>query len=86
MENSMPFICFTVPMIMNGEPTLFQNPANYLDTLTLNDIPEGVYFVKWYNPVSGAVMSSEKRNWKGGNFTVITPPYSLDIALKISNP
>ncbi len=60
-------------------------PGNYVDTLTLGDIPEGVYFLKWYNPVSGAVMSSEKHNWKGGNFSVITPPYSLDIALKISS-
>ena len=60
-------------------------PGNYVDTLILNDIPEGVYFVQWYNPVSGAVMSSEKHNWQGGNFTAITPPYSLDIALKISS-
>jgi hypothetical protein len=60
-------------------------PGNYIDTLTLNDIPGGNYFVQWVNPVSGAVMSSEKQNWKGGNFTVITPPYPLDIALKISN-
>jgi hypothetical protein len=60
-------------------------PGNYVDTLTLNDIPEGVYFVQWYNPSSGAEMGTEKRDWKGGNFTVSTPPYSLDIALKISN-
>jgi hypothetical protein len=59
-------------------------PGNYIDTLTLNDIPEGVYDVQWYNPVSGDVLNSEKQNWKGGNFTVVTPPYSLDIALKIS--
>jgi hypothetical protein len=60
-------------------------PGNYMDTLTLNDIPEGVYYVNWYNPLSGAITGTEKRNWQGGNLTVITPPYSLDIALKISN-
>jgi hypothetical protein len=61
------------------------NPGNYIDTLTLNDIPKGVYYVQWYNPVSGAVMTSEKQNWKGGNFTAVTPPFSLDIALRISS-
>ena len=59
-------------------------PGNYVDTLTLNDIPEGNYMVRWYNPVSGAIMGTEKQNWKGGNFTIATPPYSLDIALKIN--
>ena len=59
-------------------------PGNYIDTLTLSDIPEGVYHIEWYNPASGTLLDTEKRNWKGGNFTVITPPYSLDIALKIS--
>jgi hypothetical protein len=59
--------------------------GNYTDTLTLDGVPGGVYFVQWYNPVSGVVMSSEKQNFKGGNFKVITPPYPLDIALKISN-
>jgi hypothetical protein len=60
-------------------------PGNYMDTLTLNDIPEGNYLVRWFNPVTGAIMGAEKQNWQGGNFTVTTPPYSLDIALKINN-
>ncbi len=59
------------------------NPGNYMDTLILNDIPDGIYLVQWYNPVSGAVLNSEKHEVKGGNFTAVTPPYSLDLALTI---
>jgi hypothetical protein len=59
-------------------------PGNYIDTVMLNDIPEGKYLVQWVNPVSGVKVNSEKQDFKGGNFTVVTPPYSLDIALKIT--
>ena len=60
-------------------------PGHYNDTLTLYGIPAGIYTVQWSDPASGDVMGSENRTWKGGNFTVTTPPYSLDIALKINN-
>jgi hypothetical protein len=60
-------------------------PGNYRDTFTLAEIPEGDYYLQWTDPVSGVVKSSEKQTWKGGNITLTTPPYSLDIALKFSN-
>jgi hypothetical protein len=60
-------------------------PGNYNDTLTLNDIPEGIYFVEWIDPVSGALKSSERITWAGGNLKVIIPPYPIDIALRICN-
>ncbi len=59
-------------------------PGNYRDTLTLNAIPAGTYFVEWIDPASGAVKNSERLIWAGGNLQVITPPYAIDIALRIS--
>jgi hypothetical protein len=49
----------------------------------LNDIPAGVYFVEWIDPISGVVKGSERLTWAGGNLKVITPPYPIDIALRI---
>jgi len=58
-------------------------PGNYRDTLTLNAIPAGAYFVEWIDPASGAVKGSESLTWAGGNLKVITPLYPIDIALRI---
>ena len=58
-------------------------PGNYRDTLTLNAVPAESYLVDWIDPTSGAVKSSERMNWKGGNLTLISPTYSLDIALRM---
>jgi hypothetical protein len=59
------------------------NPGHYRDTLTLGNVPSGVYALKWIDPVSGAVKVSENRHWKGGSLTLLTPSYTLDIALTI---
>jgi hypothetical protein len=58
-------------------------PGNWHDTLTLNGIPAGAYFVEWIDPVSGAVKGSEKLTWAGGNLQLITPSYSIDTALRM---
>lgn len=57
--------------------------GNYRDTLTLCDVPAGYYSVQWFDPASGTVKDKENLTWKGGDLTVITPPYTLDMALKI---
>ena len=59
-------------------------PGRFSDTLTLHDVPAGVYSVQWINPVSGAIINSEKQPCKGGKLTLVTPFYSLDIALMIN--
>ncbi len=69
----------------NWGANFIPKPGNYLDTLTLNDIPEGAYLVHWYNPVSGSEVRAEKRSTEGGKLMVITPAYALDIVIKISN-
>jgi hypothetical protein len=58
-------------------------PGNYRDTLTLNAIPAESYLVEWIDPTSGIVKGSESLSWAGGNLMLITPPYLLDIALRI---
>ncbi len=58
-------------------------PGVYSETLTLNNIPDGAYSLKWIDPVTGFVKNSERLNIKGGNVKLISPRYSLDIVLKI---
>jgi len=59
------------------------NPASYCDTLTINNVPAASYIVEWTDPASGSIKSSEMLKWNGGELKLITPVYSLDIALRI---
>jgi len=58
-------------------------PGNYRDTLILNTVPAGTYSAEWIDPTTGVVKSSEKLRCEEGNIRLITPPYSIDIALRI---
>ena len=58
-------------------------PGNYGDTLTINSVPASAYKVEWIDPSSGALKGSESLNWEGGNLKLSTPPYTLDIALRL---
>ena len=58
-------------------------PGNYRDTLTLNTIPAGNYLAEWIDPTTGIIKGSESLHWEGGNLRLITPPYSLDVALRM---
>jgi hypothetical protein len=59
------------------------DPGSYQDTLILNKIPSGDYFLEWIEPSSGLVMNSEMLSWKGGNLTLVTPVYVLDVAMRM---
>jgi hypothetical protein len=59
------------------------DPGNYLDTLILNNIPAGDYFLEWIDPSSGSVKTTEKLNFKGGDQIIKTPGYSMDMALRM---
>jgi hypothetical protein len=59
------------------------NPGNYQDTLILNEIPAGNYLKEWIDPASGKIINSEKTVWNGGNLTLKTLPYSVDIAFRM---
>ncbi len=60
-------------------------PGHYSDSLALDDVPAGIYSLKWFDPASGIVKKAETLSWKGGKLTLVTPGYPLDIALSISN-
>jgi hypothetical protein len=57
--------------------------GNFRDTLILNNIPPGNYFLEWIDPPSGSVINSEKIDWTGGNLMLKTPEYVLDVAMRI---
>jgi len=58
-------------------------PGTYRDTLTLKAVPAGRYRLEWVDPVSGAVRASEAVRWGGGDLAVTTPPYAIDVALRM---
>jgi len=58
-------------------------PGTYRDTITLSAIPAGGYRLEWLDPASGAIKESTHLNWRGGDLSVTTPAYSLDIALRM---
>jgi hypothetical protein len=60
-------------------------PGHYQDTLMLSGIPAGQYLVEWVDPSSGAVKERENLNFEGGDLSVTTPLFTLDIALMIHN-
>ncbi|HWO42184.1 MAG TPA: hypothetical protein VNO43_10310, partial [Candidatus Eisenbacteria bacterium] len=57
-------------------------PGRYRRNLTLT-LPPGSYKAEWISPESGAIMGSEIFNHGGGDKTLTTPTYSIDIALSI---
>jgi len=59
-------------------------PGTYRDAVTLQGVPAGAYRLEWIDPVSGAVKTSETVEWAGGDLAVATPPYSIDVALRMS--
>ncbi len=57
--------------------------GNYCDTLTFNNVPAGTYLIEWTDPVTGEVLASEDITTGGGNLVIVTPEYSLDIAMRM---
>jgi hypothetical protein len=57
-------------------------PGHYSETMAL-DMPGGTYKAEWVDPASGSVISSITFTHQGGKMELDTPPYPLDIALRI---
>jgi hypothetical protein len=57
-------------------------PGTYKEKRTLR-MEAGSYSADWVNPASGAIVSSEKFKHEGGSRTLVTPVYTVDIALRI---
>jgi hypothetical protein len=58
-------------------------PGNFQDTIMLNKVPAGHYFLEWIDPSTGSVLNAEKLKWTGGNLILETPGFSLDIAMRM---
>jgi len=58
-------------------------PGRYRDAITLRSVPAGRYQVVWTDPASGRELGTEERAWGGGDLTLHTPQYGLDVALRL---
>ncbi len=58
-------------------------PGNYRDSVTLRTIPAGAYRVEWVDPGTGTATRAEVIRWSGGDLTLTTPEYSIDVALRM---
>jgi hypothetical protein len=58
------------------------DPGNYREDLVIS-LPAGNYKAEWVDPARGATISSQTFQHKGGNRTLTTPTYRIDIALRI---
>ena len=57
-------------------------PGKYGYTLELN-LPAGAYQADWVEPATGSILRTDKLAHEGGNVTVTTPEYTVDLALRI---
>ncbi len=60
-------------------------PGTYRETITLSDVPRGIYDVEWIDPASGRIVAAQKADHPGGRFTSETPIYSVDVALRMKS-
>jgi hypothetical protein len=58
-------------------------PGSYRDTITLMGVPTGGYTVEWIDPATGAVKKAEKIRSFGGDLTLGSPVYQIDLALRL---
>lgn len=57
-------------------------PGNYLDKFVMS-FPEGKYRAEWVNPQNGNIISKSEFIVTKDNQTLISPEYSVDIALRV---
>ncbi len=53
------------------------------DSFTLGAIPAGDYHLDWINPTTGTAQRTETNAHSGGDLRVQTPPYTIDVALRM---
>jgi hypothetical protein len=59
------------------------HPGSHQDNLVF-DLPPAHYEVEWVNPELGTVVAREEFRHYGGKVTLPTPPYSIDLASRIT--
>ncbi len=56
-------------------------------TLTLDQLPEGAYMVRWFDPQTAKWLDVQMISTQGGTLTIPIPPFRDDLAAKVSrNP
>lgn len=68
--------------IRKGESYYFINPGQFRENIIIS-LPEGNYQAEWLNPADGKLMVSEKIKVDRSEYTLTTPQYKIDIALRI---
>ncbi|MFZ5831482.1 MAG: alpha/beta hydrolase [Planctomycetota bacterium] len=58
-------------------------PGNYREAVTIKDVPARSYFVEWVNPADGTIVESTNIRHAGGNLSLPTPLFTIDIALRM---
>ena len=58
-------------------------PGTYRDRLVLKAIPPASYEMEWIDPATGKVTGGDRIRWGGGDLTITTPVYRIDVALRM---
>ena len=66
-----------------GGASYIVTPGQYRENLVLN-LPPGSYKAEWIDPASFATMATDSFMHAGGTRTLVTPTYTIDIALRIT--
>jgi hypothetical protein len=70
--------------IRKGESYYFINPGKYSENIIVS-LPDGSYHAEWINPADGRVIATEDIKGNDKEYKLKTPPYTIDIALRIRN-
>ncbi len=57
--------------------------GSYCDSITLRAIPPAIYRLEWVDPATGKVTGEDKITWPGGDLTLKSPVYAVDVALRM---
>ena len=55
----------------------------YEDTITMKGVPAGDYVLEWVDPSTGTTKQTEAKTHGGGDLALKTPPYAVDVALRM---
>jgi hypothetical protein len=70
--------------ILIGNAHYLVQPGKYQESLVLV-MPQGKYQAEWIDPASDRLLLTDEFSHGGGNCTLKTPEYSVDMALRIKN-
>ena len=57
--------------------------GTYQDSIVLKAIPSASYEMEWIDPATGKVMGRKRINWAGGDLTITSPEFKVDVAFRM---